>query len=522
MQIIKNISIFYMVTVKYRNTRNTKTRKSKIKKVKTHFSIDISKKYYKELTEKTGNNSLNLYNQKMLYKLPSKNLEVNVPWDFMILRQKILDIIPKGIYGWYHEITSSCGTSTFNAIDAFLNVKIKPNYLNYNKNISDEKIVTLYSKPLGITNFKCKMPFFTAPYGCASEYGGKSDEINTMLGTIKAGGIYTIPMFSKYNMEYIANILKQNTSVASPFFMFQIYLTNDNDINVSLIERAKKCGASVIILTVDTGANNHGGLGLLETQSDLTYGRDYCGNLFYDPVFNIKCYKEKKCVGTKDVRVLKHVSNYFKINIKKLLKSYNFTDSFDYAKQIQGQGMGNINGLLENDVDKNKDIYYLSIKHIAELCHSSKSLCKYISTGNISPIPLVVKGCVSVEGAITIQKSNADGIYVSNHGGRFIYNGIAPLDVLREIRNAVKKNNRNFGVWFDGGIRNGQDIFTSYAKGAEFVGIGRPIIYSCVLYGEPGVSSITKKMKLELDNQCRLCGQNNLNDYDKLKLSLYE
>ena len=77
--------------------------------------------------------------------------------------------------------------------------------------------------------------------------------------------------------------------------------------------------------------------------------------------------------------------------------------------------------------------------------------------------------------------------------------------------------NKNFGVWLDGGIRNGQDIFTAYTQGAEFVGIGRPIIYACVLYGEPGVSSITKKMAFELESQCRICGQNDLNDYEKLK-----
>ena len=184
---------------------------------------------------------------------------------------------------------------------------------------------------------------------------------------------------------------------------------------------------------------------------------------------------------------------------------------------VQGKGMGIVNSLLNiNDIN-----YDYSIKNIAGICHANKPLCKYVKRKITNSVPLVVKGCGSIEDALIIQKSNADGVYVSNHGGRFIYNGIAPIDVLTTIRKAVKEKHKNFGVWFDGGIRNGQDIFTAYAKGAEFVGVGRPIIYAGVLYGEPGVSSITKKMRFELESQTRLCGHNNLDDYNKFKNCLY-
>lgn len=506
--------------IKYKQSR--KQRKYKIRRknhaaTKKKFRVDISKKLCNEITNNTDD-SISLYNKKMTFHIPSKDPEVNVPWDFKILKQKVLDIIPKGLYGWFHEDTSSSGDSTYNAVEAFQKIPIKPNYLNSDKNISMNKIITLHSSSLGTTQFKIKSPFFTVPYGCASEYGGKSDEFNTMLGTVKANAIYTIPMFSKYSMELISSSLNKNSGEKKPFFMFQIYITDDNDVNISLIERAKVCGASVIILTIDTGSNSHGGLGLLQYQSDLTYERSYCGNLFSDPVFNIKCYKEKKCVGTKDTEVLKIVAKYYKKDVSTILKYYDFTLSFDYAKMVQGKGMGIVNSLLNiNDIN-----YDYSIKNIAGICHANKPLCKYVKRKITNSVPLVVKGCVSIEDALIIQKSNADGVYVSNHGGRFIYNGIAPIDVLTTIRKAVKEKHKNFGVWFDGGIRNGQDIFTAYAKGAEFVGVGRPIIYAGVLYGEPGVSSITKKMRFELESQTRLCGHNNLDDYNKLKNSLYD
>jgi hypothetical protein len=332
-----------------------------------------------------------------------------------------------------------------------------------------------------------------------------------MIGTIKAEGIYTLSFLTKYNLEYLVNIFKENSKESNPFYMFQLYITADNEINISLIERAKMCDVSVIMITIDSGSNNHGGVGLLENQSDLTFERVFCGNLFHDPVFNIKCYNEKKCVGTIDRSILSLVSEKISVPIDTLVSSYNFTDSFDYAKTVLGHGIGGANVCNENSKH-----YDLSIKNIASICHSSKPLCKYVKRNITKGIPMVIKGCVSVENALEIQKANADGIYVSNHGGRFLYNSVAPLNIVNDIRNAVKKVNKNFGVWLDGGIRNGQDIFTAYTQGAEFVGVGRPIIYACVLYGEPGVSSIIKKLRFELEGQSRLCGQNDLNDYNKL------
>jgi isopentenyl diphosphate isomerase/L-lactate dehydrogenase-like FMN-dependent dehydrogenase len=491
-------------------TKKRINHKNKTSKLKS-FPIDISKEYCRELTH-TKDQGNNLYIKKLTYKKPSKDEEINVTWEFENLRQGILKTISPRLYGWYHENTSSCGNSTYASIEAYSKIRITPDYLNSDKNVSLVKNITLYSDELGITKFECKYPFFTAPYGCASEYGGKSNEINTMLGTIKAGGIYTFACLTEYNLEYLVDIFKKNNKDSKPFYMFQLYLTGDNDINISIIERAKVCGVSVIMITIDTGSNNHGGIGLLENQSDLTFQRNFCGNLFYDPVFNIKCYNEKKCVGTKDKSILKIVSKNVGVSVDKLISSFDFTESFDYAKKIQGQGMGNVNVTNENSNE-----YALSLKNIANICHSSKSLCKYVKRNITKGFPMVVKGCISVKNALEVQKANADGIYVSNHGGRFTYNSVAPLDIVTDIRLAVKKVNKNFGVWFDGGIRNGQDILTAYTQGAEFVGIGRPIIYACVLYGEPGVSSITKKMAFELEGQCKICGQNDLNDYEKLK-----
>ena len=480
---------------------------NKTRKIKK-FPIDISKDLQKTMTN-TGNLGNDLYVKKLIFD-KSNVKEVNVTWDFENLKQGILSKISPRLYSWYHENTSSAGDSTFAAINSYLQYRFLPNYLNP-KPFSINKEITLHSTDLGITKINSIIPFFTAPYGCASEYGGKSNEISTMLGTVKGGGIYTMACFGEYTIEYLYDILKKNTKEQNPFFMYQLYLTGDNDINISLIERIKEHNPAVLIITIDTGrSNNHGGIGLLENKSDLTFGKKIAGTLLTDIVFNIKCYQKHNCVGTKDTTVLNKVSNYLSIPVSKLLSSYNEISSFDYAKHIQGGGMGNVYA-TENPNDT------LGLKHIVKIAHSKKSLCKYVQRKITKGIPLVFKGCISIPVALEIQKSGADGVYVSNHGGRFVYNSIPPLDILTDIRDSVKKKDNNFGVWFDGGIRRGSDILTAYSKGAEFVGLGRPIIYACVLYGEPGVSSITKKFQFELQSQCDICGIDDLNNYNKIK-----
>ena len=123
---------------------------------------------------------------------------------------------------------------------------------------------------------------------------------------------------------------------------------------------------------------------------------------------------------------------------------------------------------------------------------------------------MVVKGVMSVEDAVAVQKSGADGVYVSNHGGRFVFNSASPIDVLREIHQKVKKSDPCFGVWFDSGVRSASDVLIAYSQGAEFVGIGRPVIYACVDNGRGGVRQVLQSILYTLRDQARLCGLTSL------------
>ena len=100
---------------------------------------------------------------------------------------------------------------------------------------------------------------------------------------------------------------------------------------------------------------------------------------------------------------------------------------------------------------------------------------------------LVVKGIQRVEDAIAAVDAGADGIVVSNHGGRHLDCAIGSLDVLPEIVDAVGGTTT---VLFDSGIRGGADVVIALALGARAVLIGRPYVYGLAVAGEEGVEHV--------------------------------
>lgn len=475
--------------------------------MKTRFSVSVSLNYLKKLLK---NGVEKIHNSTLLNKLYFKKPN-EFPWDFYKLRALIKEKIPIGIYAWYHEETSSAGNSTEHSIQAFDHYYCKPHYLNLNKTFSERITLTLHSDELGKTEFQVPNSFFTVPYGCASVYGGKSDEFACLEGTLQGNGIYTIPGLSTYPIEEYKSKLKK-----AKFFMFQMYMTTDNDINISIIERAKQIGTSVIILTADNPIS-HQSYGIIEHGADMTFQQEAFQNLLHDPVFNVKCYWKHQCVGTLDATYLESVATYLKMSVKDLKNSYNCVKSVEYARDIQLGGMARVNHCT-NKFDKQ---YIYSVEHIATICHGKKTSGTFFKYQISKGVPLILKGCITSEEALEVQKLGADGIYVSVHGGRFLYNAKPPIDVVATIRKRVKSVHKHFGVWFDGGIRNGQSILTAFANGAEFVGVGRPIIYSCVLYGSRGVENIYKQYLYELAEICKLCGIENLNERKKLEKLLF-
>lgn len=120
---------------------------------------------------------------------------------------------------------------------------------------------------------------------------------------------------------------------------------------------------------------------------------------------------------------------------------------------------------------------------------------------------LVVKGVMSPDDALIARDEGADGIVVSNHGGRQLDGTVSPLRVLPSI---VERVGREYSVMMDGGIRRGTDIVKALALGAKFVFVGRPFVYAAAIGGQAGVEHAIRLLADELRRDLGLLGLDRL------------
>ncbi|MCY4658472.1 MAG: alpha-hydroxy acid oxidase [Acidobacteria bacterium] len=104
-----------------------------------------------------------------------------------------------------------------------------------------------------------------------------------------------------------------------------------------------------------------------------------------------------------------------------------------------------------------------------------------------SDMKVILKGIMTAEGAEQAIEHGADGIFVSNHGGRAVNSMWSSIDSLPEVVGAVRGR---VPVFIDSGVRRGTDIFKALALGADAVGIGRPYVWGLGAFGEDGVAKV--------------------------------
>ena len=117
--------------------------------------------------------------------------------------------------------------------------------------------------------------------------------------------------------------------------------------------------------------------------------------------------------------------------------------------------------------------------------------------------PIVLKGIQDVEDARTAVKAGVQGIIVSNHGGRQLDGAVGSLEMLPEIVDAVGDT---ITVLFDSGIRTGVDIMKALCLGANGVLIGRPFIYGLAIGGKQGACDAIRGLLADLDQSMGLAG----------------
>lgn len=224
---------------------------------------------------------------------------------------------------------------------------------------------------------------------------------------------------------------------------FQLYWGKDRDLTASLLKRAEAAGYSALVVTLDTTLLSWRERDIRNGYLPFLHGSGLA-NYFSDPAFRAKLDDPPE---ENPAQAILHFAQ-------------NFSDAS-----------------LTWD-----DLLYLR-EH--------------------TRLPIVLKGILRVDDARRALDHGADGLIVSNHGGRQMDGAVAALDVLPAISDAVGKE---MDVLFDSGVRSGADILKAVALGARAVLIGRPYAYGLAVGGESGVRDVLGNLLADLDLSMGLAG----------------
>ncbi|QDS75859.1 hypothetical protein FKW77_001602 [Venturia effusa] len=121
----------------------------------------------------------------------------------------------------------------------------------------------------------------------------------------------------------------------------------------------------------------------------------------------------------------------------------------------------------------------------------------YKKLQNMTSLPVIIKGIMTVEDAKLAVEAGAPAIILSNHGGRQLDGSPSSIEVALEIHNQAPEIFKKIEVYADGGVRYGVDVLRLLALGVRAVGLGRPFMYANV-YGTEGVVHAIELLKKEI------------------------
>ncbi len=244
-------------------------------------------------------------------------------------------------------------------------------------------------------------------------------------------------------------------------FWFQLYVMRDEDYVHRLIARVKKVGCRVLVLTLDLQV-------LGQRHADIRNGLTVPMRLTLPNCFNLA------------------------------------------GKIPWGLGMlrtgrrsfGNIVGHVDAVQDTRSLMSWVGEQFEPRLDWERVSAIRREWDG-----PFVLKGILDVNDAVRARDIGADGIIVSNHGGRQLDGTVSSISALRAIVDAVGDR---VEVMLDSGVRSGQDVMRARALGASGVFIGRAYIYGLGAAGGAGVRQVLEILHNELDLTMALCGEQHI------------
>ena len=301
------------------------------------------------------------------------------------------------------------------------------------------------------------MPVAIAPTGLTGMQWANGE----MLGAIAAekfGIPFTLSTMSICSIEDVA-------SVTTKPFWFQLYVMRDRGFVQSLIDRAKAAKCSALVLTLDLQI-------LGQRHKDLKNGMSVPPKLTLDTLLDLASKPGWALRALGGRKTFGNLAGHIK----------------------GGEGAGGVQTLSK----------WTASQFDPTLNWEDVAWIKQQWGGK-----LILKGILDVEDAKLAVQSGADAIVVSNHGGRQLDGAMSSIEALPAIAAAVGDQ---IEVWFDGGIRSGQDVLKAVALGARGTMIGRAFLYSLGAMGGDGVSQMLEIMRKELDVSMALTGTKDIKD----------
>ncbi|OGU63727.1 MAG: alpha-hydroxy-acid oxidizing enzyme [Ignavibacteria bacterium RIFCSPLOWO2_02_FULL_55_14] len=273
------------------------------------------------------------------------------------------------------------------------------------------------------------------------------------LGVARAAASLGIPMVLSTASSHTLEVVA-NTLGKTPRW-FQLYWPKDRELTASLVMRAEKAGYEAIVVTLDTFLFAWRERDLQNAYLPFLVG-DGLANYFNDPVFRESL---KHSPEERPLEAVRHFARIF----------------------------------------SNPALTWPDLKALRKL----------------TKLPIVAKGILHSNDARQAMRHGADGVIVSNHGGRQVDGAIASIDALPAVVKAVGTRGP---VLFDGGIRRGADVFKALALGAKAVLVGRPYVWGLAVGGEAGVRHVLQNLVADFDLTMGLSGYRHVGEIDRRAL----
>jgi isopentenyl diphosphate isomerase/L-lactate dehydrogenase-like FMN-dependent dehydrogenase len=368
---------------------------------------------------------------------------VSKAYNIADLRLMAQERLPKGLFEFVDRGTEDEVSLRHNRA-IFERIRFKPRTLVDVSQRSQE--ITLFGQ-------KHKMPVVIAPTGTAGLMWYRG-EIELARAAAAAGIPFTLATGSTTAMEKIAE------EVGSIPLWFQLYMWPDRNLSHQLVERARAAGFKALVVTVDGAMSGNREYNL---RNGFTIPFSFTRRNVTDVLMHPRW-------------MLGVLARY--VTTTGMPRYENYPSEIKY--RITAQPMGR--SMMRNDSLTWDDLRVLR---------------------KMWPNLLLVKGILHPQDAISAVDCGADGVIVSNHGGRNLDGIISPMEALPEIVDAVGKRTT---VLVDSGFRRGTDVVKALAMGAKAVQIGRSTLYGVAAGGEEGAARALAIFRDEIDRVLALIG----------------